>query len=759
MPIAKIQLPDGRIAKFEVPEGTTEQDVMSYVESNSNLFNQTFKQEAPTDDLSFQEKNRQRLANFAKGIPQGLGNAFVGAVQTATDIGETGARLAEKAIYKDEPLEKETFGTRLATEVKGLKERQSKLPLSERLGTGLGEVAPYAGVGAGMSLVKQGALAGGISGFLSPQEEAGLGKRVKEGVIDAGIGAVATPIVAKTIEKAVNIPNVIKGIFSKKTPEDKVSNIVSKNIPKEEIEKGIKELEQGSENIVGLDINSAAFENMFKTSLDRFPDSKQIASEFGRGRMTEGYNRINKSLNRISLKDSGTRNIAKLDKEMKAITTPLYEIANEADVVIPQFTYKTIKTTELPSTTRFTNQSKTSGVRKDMQTDLESTEQFMKGGKATSIYDDEKGVITEGNKFLQSQKETGSFTSGTTKGDTITKTQSKIIQEGNKNIKIDRKITNFKDLSAKDKKIAMQFENIKENELFSVAENGMKSLGFSAEINTVNDLAKLKIGLDEKITTMQNADLKRRATQFRKEIDGLIGELNPERKVADEIFSGYKKIINAGEEGLKFNSIKKSELDNIIKDYNPKQLEAYRASAKEALLETVEKNVIDLGEKTAKVKGAEAIFDNLYKRENIKLLFKEDKAGYDAFKREMIDEIKFNQTLQRFGLNIADVVNDSNLAANIAGRALAFGAGGGKTGILFETGRFIEKLALKRYKGLDKKTANDLAKAMTNKENSLKTLKSAYNKIQDKEQKIIANQFIKDMSPAIGLSITNEFTD
>ena len=30
MPIARIQLPDGRIARFEVPEGTTQDQVMQF---------------------------------------------------------------------------------------------------------------------------------------------------------------------------------------------------------------------------------------------------------------------------------------------------------------------------------------------------------------------------------------------------------------------------------------------------------------------------------------------------------------------------------------------------------------------------------------------------------------------------------------------------------------------------------------------------------------------------------------------------------
>jgi hypothetical protein len=425
MPIAKIQLPDGRVARFEVPQGSTEQDVMSYVESNSNLFTQ----QEPKEE-SFQEGNRRRLGSLAKGVgnvalglPTGLGNALVGGVQAATDI------IAPQS----------KFASNLAKEVQKRNQEQSKLPMTERAGIAVGEALPFATMGTGMGLVKGGALVGGASSGLAMKEEAGLENRLKDTAIGAGIGAVATPIIGYGLKGigagAGAVSSKIKNLFTKKTPDDKVASMIGKNIPEKDIQAGIKQLEEGTDNLVGLDIESPAFENMYKTALTKFPDSKEIANEFARGRMSKGYERINRSLNKVSLSKSGRENIAKLNEERKVLVSPLYTIAAENPVNIPKFNYKTIKTTELPTTTRFANQTKTSGVRRDMQTDLESTEQFMKGGKATSIYDDEKGVITEGNKFLQSQKETGSFTSGTTKGDTITKTQSKIIQEGDKIIK------------------------------------------------------------------------------------------------------------------------------------------------------------------------------------------------------------------------------------------------------------------------------------------------------------------------------------
>ena len=50
MPIAKIQLPDGRIGKFKVPEGTTEEQVMSFA---NEQFGQEQQPTAPKNNKFF----------------------------------------------------------------------------------------------------------------------------------------------------------------------------------------------------------------------------------------------------------------------------------------------------------------------------------------------------------------------------------------------------------------------------------------------------------------------------------------------------------------------------------------------------------------------------------------------------------------------------------------------------------------------------------------------------------------------------------
>lgn len=133
-----------------------------------------FKKIGLTSEPKTEDSTLKQIGQFAMGLPQAAGNKFVGAVQTATDI-----------IAPDSP-----FAKNLAKEVGNLKQKQAKLPLSERAGIAAGEIgydlllSPNKG-----SLAMQGARSAGISGLTTPLEQNGAEGRVKEAAKDAAIGA------------------------------------------------------------------------------------------------------------------------------------------------------------------------------------------------------------------------------------------------------------------------------------------------------------------------------------------------------------------------------------------------------------------------------------------------------------------------------------------------------------------------------------------------------------------------------------------
>ena len=258
MPIATVQLPNGKIADIEVPQGATPQEIESFVMSNPELGGQQPQQPQPAP-----QQESSTIANVAMGVPQGLGNAAIGAFQAATDVGEKAASLIERLYYGDN-LNMNTVGDRLAEQVKLRNEQQAQLPTSERVGIAIGQSLPYlaTGVGTGAKvaqvagkvagLATGGAVSGFVSGALSPQEEAGLENRsiqaVKSGAIGAGIGAglgVAGKVASNVKSSAVQLgKDVLAGY--KARPTEAIAGFTSK--PVETLDSISEAIKEGSSN-------------------------------------------------------------------------------------------------------------------------------------------------------------------------------------------------------------------------------------------------------------------------------------------------------------------------------------------------------------------------------------------------------------------------------------------------------------------------------------------------------------------------------
>lgn len=88
MPVARFQMPDGRVARFEVPEGTSPEQAQSLMESH-------FAQQAPPSEGIPQQRQAAPMAaapeqqSFLSQVGQGMKDVYGGAVRGAGSIGAT----------------------------------------------------------------------------------------------------------------------------------------------------------------------------------------------------------------------------------------------------------------------------------------------------------------------------------------------------------------------------------------------------------------------------------------------------------------------------------------------------------------------------------------------------------------------------------------------------------------------------------------------------------------------------------------------
>ena len=260
-----INLVKENISKM-IEQNAPESDIDQYVASEGytpEMLQGGQQPEAPTKPEAQPQNDRSILTNIAMGVPQGLGNAAIGAFQAVTDVGEKAARLIERIYYGDN-LKMNTIGNRLANEVKQTKELQAQLPTSQRVGVAVGEALPFltTGVGTGAKvaqvagkvagLATGGAVSGFASGALSPQEEAGLENRsiqaVKSGATGAVIGGglgIAGKIASNVKTSAVQLgKDVLAGYKAK--PTEAIAGFTSK--PVETLDSISEAIKEGSSN-------------------------------------------------------------------------------------------------------------------------------------------------------------------------------------------------------------------------------------------------------------------------------------------------------------------------------------------------------------------------------------------------------------------------------------------------------------------------------------------------------------------------------
>jgi len=106
MPVAKVQGPDGKVHKFEVPDGATPDEIEEFAADN---FGSMAKSEPPKSSMTFDNPAQPALAGAIKGIPLGPdiagGVAALGIPQDGPPWQNFGARQAAAKQFFDQAKE------------------------------------------------------------------------------------------------------------------------------------------------------------------------------------------------------------------------------------------------------------------------------------------------------------------------------------------------------------------------------------------------------------------------------------------------------------------------------------------------------------------------------------------------------------------------------------------------------------------------------------------------------------------------------
>jgi hypothetical protein len=374
MPIAKVQLQDGRIARFEVPDGTTPDEVMQFA---NNQFGEQQPQQAqprtPTQPTQYVEKNIEpqplsRLEAFgtiATNLPltprlyagvaalEARRQALAENLKQTNDLQKSREATRSISSFYDEALSNQLSKLRQA------KEQYPKQSLGTQLATDIvGGGALLKGLGLAGNTAKQaltgGAILGGTTALGETRDISNLPQSLTDlgaGALVGGIGGVAGQQAGKQLGKlSKKIPEVVDRFKSRENYPKRAETILSKVITPEEAGKQASKLatkieqgritalpEQGDENILGLTRLLGKTQGSNKVIAD-YINKKSITSSKRVGDL------INKNISSENYFDS----IDNIIKTRSEIASPLFKKGyEEGNIALNQ-----AMTSTLPNNTR-----------------------------------------------------------------------------------------------------------------------------------------------------------------------------------------------------------------------------------------------------------------------------------------------------------------------------------------------------------------------------------------------------------------------
>jgi len=703
---------------------------------------------------SFQEANRRRFSQFIEGVPKGLGNAFVGGVQAATDLGESAARGIEGAIYGD-TMNQETFGDRLAGQVTKTKAEQAQLPAAERAGIFAGEVAPYVGVGAQSGLVKGGAMAGAAMGLGQQREEAGLGGRIMEGAEGAAMGAAGGGILkgaGAVVKPAVSgISGMVKRLAKSPTGEDILEKIVSP----EEAGKQATRLaaREGRESILP-DIAGDEVAGLARM-LAKTPGSKNIINTALNNRTATSSKRVSKLINDNVSSEAYFGSMDDLKKARAEISAPLYKQAYQEGAVIGEKQAATSK-------------RKIQDTLKDKYNiDIYASEGGGKINLSKIVVDKSlrnQGVGSKAMddlvKYADETDQLITLTPSKDFGGSVPKLKTFYKRFGfveNKGSNKDYSISDtffrspeksIKKAPAPSKTSPQLKELLQDERITSALKTAQKDFNVTAPVNSVEALHGARQAIDDTISVAMRAGEKQKARAYlilKSKLNETLYKASPTLREADNTFAGFSALEGAQVEGLAFNKSTPEELKRRMASFTAGEKDAFKIGVRESLRKSI-------AETTDSASAARKLFAKAENRDRLKVVFSNQKQFAD-FSRKMFDEIRIFNAKNR-------ILGGSRTDINLADEAQIIDkVAGGMVSPKFAVVSAIADSIKKRYIGLNETNAKELAQILVSKQKSIDALRRIAAKAKG-EEKTVMNQFLNDVIPTIvGRSATKELTE
>lgn len=338
MPIATIQLPNGKIAELEVPQGATPQEIESFVMSSPELGGQQQMQQpqerVPTQPTQYVERNTLYNPDIGQGeaFATTLSNLPLTPRLYAATAAAT-AKLSNSEAAKDRNYA-DLYDEALSNQLSKLRQAREAYPKQSFVTQLATDVVGGGGILKGLGLAgntaKQ-ALAGGavIGGATALGETADISNLPQSstdllaGGIAGGVGGVAGQQAGKALGKASKaLPSIIQK-FKPNTPEKVLSKVIT---PEEagtqarklasKIEQGrITSLpEQGDENILGL-----------TRLLGKTQGSNKVIADYINKKSITSTKRVSDLLNKNISSESYFDSIDNIVKTRSEVASPLFK--------------------------------------------------------------------------------------------------------------------------------------------------------------------------------------------------------------------------------------------------------------------------------------------------------------------------------------------------------------------------------------------------------------------------------------------------